>query len=306
MLLAVGLDGIAQAGVTGVDEEGQGDVGFGVGGELWMGLVQQGVPVVLRGLSRDVLPRGEPALKLLTVVGSKGSVGEERGAYQHEREEPLPIVSIVDVDVGIGEQAPKARGIVVGVGGGALSEPMAEEEGDLALEVLDEIACDELLGDLVGKGDVAVVEVVEADALCLPEDGEGDADADSALLDLDALYYAGVVFPVLYLQEDSVSRLHVAHGGCRGAEEDMELAVVDELAQLGVLPLGDGDLLARLAAIGMEAQTGACVPVGTDYLADALGGCLDEHEAVEDAAELVGGIGTHVEVGDIVVEGVGT
>ena len=284
MLLAVGLDGVAQAGVTGVDEEGQGDVGFGVGGELGMGTVRQGVSVVLRGLSRGVLPGGEPALKLLAVVGCKGFVGEERGADQHERVESLLVFSVVDMDVGIGEQAPEARGIVVGVGGGAFAEPMAEEDGDLALEVLDEVACDELLGDLVGKGDVAVVEIVEADTLRLPEDGEGDAHADSALLDLDALYRAGVVFPVLYLQEDSVARLHVANGGCRGTEEDMELTVVDELAELGVLPLGDGDLFARLAAIGMEAQTGACVPVGTDYLADALWGCLDEHEAVEDAA----------------------
>ena len=237
MLLAVGLDGVAQAGVTGVDEEGQGDVGLGVGGGLWKGLLRQGVSVVLRGLSRGVLPGGEPALELLTVVGCEGSVGEERGAYQYERKESLLVFGVVDVDVGIGEQTPDARGIVVGVGGGAFTEPMAEEDGDLALEVLDEIACDELLGDLVGKGDVAVVEIVEADALRLPEDGEGDAHADSALLDLDALYYAGVVLPVLYLQEDSVARLHVAHGGCRGAEEDMELAVVDELAELGVLPL---------------------------------------------------------------------
>ena len=226
MLLAVGFDGIAQMGVAGADKQGEHHVGVGVchGGDA-VGVV----------ISNDLWARGvgvcgvsvdEPLPKLGAILLAGFGLREEGGTDEHQGGELPEVVVFVYLYVGVGVEPTEPDGILELLLGGCLTEPMTEDEGDFVFEVADEIAADEPLGVVVGIGDVAVVQVVEGDALGAAEGVEGDADADAVLPKSDAFDDAGVVLPVLYAEQHSAANCHLANGGCGHTEEDFQLTII--------------------------------------------------------------------------------
>lgn len=294
MLLAVGFDSIAQEGVAGVDEQGKHHVGVGECHGGYAGCIVGGNGLCSRGVGARCVSVGEPLQQLGAVLLAGLVLREEGGTDEHQGGEPATVIVFVYLDVGIGIEPTETDDILELLFGRAFCEPMAEDDGYFPFEVVDEVAADELLGVVVGIADVAVVKVVEGDALRASEEVEGDADADAVLAEPDALDDARMILPVLYAKQHFAADFHLPHGGCGHAKENFQLTIIYNVPQLLKLLVGNGYLQTCLAAVVDEALAGERVPVGRhEFLYSPLG-CTDEDEVLEDVAYLVGDVGTHI------------
>ena len=213
------------------------------------------------------------------------------------------LVGIVDVDSGEEEEATEHGEVATELLGGGLTTVVAEGGDDLGLDIVEEAAGEELLGGTIGEDDIALVEVLEMDALRLAEDIDGDNHRHTASTEADALDTTHLVLPAREEEGDTVADGHLAHLFDGEAEIDLQLMLEDEVAEGLLLGIADDDGGAAMVAVVIETEARAGVPVGGEDGTETIGGGVDEHETEEEGAQVVGGIGTHGEEGHVELEG---
>jgi hypothetical protein len=259
MLLAVGLGSITVLRLTGGDEKGHEHICL-QGVVRHYGTVGKGCQEIG---TKPLFEAGLIAVYQQALV-QKGRTDE------HEGRETSPVVITLDINGTIGQQTVQTGKVMTTLLTRAFATVATQKVGNVFLDILDEVASEQLLGIMVSEDDIALMEVVEIDALGHPQDIDSNSHGDMVGMETDAFNLALTTLPAVDEQGDTVANGHLTDGLDREPEEDLQLTVQQHALKLLQLAIGNDDWLVFLVTIVVEVQPRTGVPVGSEYLTEPL------------------------------------
>ena len=244
MLLAVGLGSIAVLRLPGGDEQSHKHISL-EGTVRCCGMGCEGLQEV----------GAQPLFETGLIAVYQQTLVQKRRTDKHEGRETSPVVIAVNLYSPIGQQTVQAWQVMAALLGRAFATMAAQELHHLFLDIPDEVTGEQLFRIMVGKDDIALMEVVEIDTPGLSQDVDGHPHGDAVGMEADTFYLALTALPFVNEQCDTVTNCHLADRFDRQTEEYLQLAIHQYALELLQLAIGNDDGVSLLVTIVVEMQS---------------------------------------------------
>ena len=243
MLLAVSLGSIAVLRLAGGNEQGHEHISL-----------EGTVRYCGTGSERLQKVGTKPLFETGLIAVYQQALVQKRRTDEHEGRETSPVVLTLDIYGPIGQQAVQARQVMAALLSGAFATVAAQELYHLFLDIPDEVTSEQLFGIMVGKDDIALMEVIEIDTSGLSQDIDSHTHGYAVGMEADPFNLTLTALPFVNEQGDPVANGHLSDGFDRQTEEDLQLAVHQYALELLQLAIGNDDGLTLLVTIVVEMQ----------------------------------------------------